>query len=291
MTREELFRAVGEVRDEQIIEAEKPRVRRRWPRYAALAASLALVLTAAWGLGSLDGMRPMEDFVALERDVGQDHTGYGESGVDGSDYSSPDGPARPVYSKGVEIGELGSGEDFPQAETCLIWLEPEEIFAMDTAIFRGVVRNVRWFQVEIGGDSSWYYRVFSVEVLEDIRGGLAVGDIYNVVAGSASTVSGYIEALENGAEAIFMAGYATADTGVGVKDDFFSYADLGELYLSEGVRFLFVDTPTGVAYAEDIYPEIRTSGQEVTLEDVEAYIRTMLQTSPTEAPVPNSDAP
>ena len=45
MTREELFRAVGEVREDQIAEAEHPgKQGRPWRRYGALAACLAVVL-------------------------------------------------------------------------------------------------------------------------------------------------------------------------------------------------------------------------------------------------------
>ena len=48
MTREELFRAVGEVREDQIEAAEivKKQVR-PWRRFGVLAACLALVVTAA----------------------------------------------------------------------------------------------------------------------------------------------------------------------------------------------------------------------------------------------------
>lgn len=45
MTKEELFRAVGEVREDQITEAEDVRRQSRpWRRYGTLAACLALVL-------------------------------------------------------------------------------------------------------------------------------------------------------------------------------------------------------------------------------------------------------
>lgn len=298
MTREELFRAVGQVREEQIIEAETPRKARRlrWQRYAALAASLALVLTAAWGFGLLDGMQPMEDFVAGERKDG---------GMDGSNYSSPDGPAQPIYSsKGVEIGELRNDKNFPEADACLVWLSMEEILSPDRVIFRGIVRNIRYFQVEIGGDDSWYYRVFSVEVLEDIQGGLAAGDIYNVVTGCTSSVSGNIDLLEIGTEAIFLARFATPESGVGVNDDFFSYADLGELYLSEGIRFLFVQSGGSICYDQNTYEipaedpdesliiEGSTNffGSPGSLDRVERYLRSMIDTY-AHAPSPNSTAP
>ena len=50
MTREELFRAVGEVREDQIADAaEMPnKAAPRWRRYGALAACLAVVLAGAF---------------------------------------------------------------------------------------------------------------------------------------------------------------------------------------------------------------------------------------------------
>ena len=48
MTREELFRAVGEVREDQIEAAEvTKRQTHPWRRFGALAACLALVVTVA----------------------------------------------------------------------------------------------------------------------------------------------------------------------------------------------------------------------------------------------------
>ena len=63
MTREELFRAVGEVREDQIADAaEKPnRTAPRWRRYGALAACLAVVLAGAFGMSRL--VRESCDFI------------------------------------------------------------------------------------------------------------------------------------------------------------------------------------------------------------------------------------
>ena len=58
MTKEELFRAVGEVREDQITEAETvKKASRPWRRYGTLAACLALVLAGAFALERLEGAR------------------------------------------------------------------------------------------------------------------------------------------------------------------------------------------------------------------------------------------
>ena len=173
MTREELFRAVGEVREDQIAEHF---TRCPWKRYGALAACLVAVLAGVFGWNRLY------------------HTGWdlpfaAEDGgfVDGSDYSAPesaeDSSPSPVYSANVEIGELDGSADHGKtasdASACLVWLDPEEVFSMDTVIFRGVVRNLRYYTVTAGG-TELSYTVASVEVTSSLRGDLAKGDICGV---------------------------------------------------------------------------------------------------------------
>lgn len=270
MTREELFRAVGEVRAGQVTEAEK-RQGRPWRRYAALAACLAVVLTAGF---ALDRLRP-----AAEHGGGQADAGIAEdSSLDGSYYSAPeDAPARPIYSVGAEIGEFyGPGDGNRQADSsaCLAWLEPEEILARDTVIFRGTVLNLRYFEVTAGG-TAMDYTVASVEVTGCVRGGLAAGDIYNVLypgaAGRMSTsVSGDLEHLKVGSDAVFMPYIATADTGWNSGENYFCYADLAELYFDEGIRFLFLDTGDGLSFERDVYVAIADAE---TLDEVMDYLR------------------
>ena len=56
MKKEDLFRIIGSVEDQQILEAEAPKAHRRlWPRAAALAACLALIVAAAAALPQRSG--------------------------------------------------------------------------------------------------------------------------------------------------------------------------------------------------------------------------------------------
>lgn len=272
MTREELFRAVGEVREDQVMEAETAEKRRiPWRRYGALAACLAVVLAAGavWGRPYRSG----QDLPSIE----QAETADGGE-LDGSDYSVPeDAPAQPIYSVGAEIGEFdgpGDGSVMIDSAACLAWLEPEEIFAKDTVIFRGIVRNLRYFVVTAGQETQ-YYTVASVEVTGCVRGGLAAGDIYNVLypgaAGRMSTsVSGDLENLKVGSDAVFMPYRATADTGWNSGENYFCYADLAELYFDEGIRFLFLDTGDGLSFERDVYADIADAE---TLDEVMDYLQ------------------
>ena len=285
MTREELFRAVGEVREDQIAEAEHLHKRKHpWRRYGTLAACLAVVLAGAFGFNQW--LHTGRDLPAME--TAEDTAG------------TEDAPAAPQYSVGVEVGEIdGSGWSWgglfnggASSDASLVWLDPEEIFARDTVIFRGVVRGLRYFEVDPAG----YYTVASVEVTDCLRGDLAAGDTYNVLywgaPGRATTsISGDLEHLAVGSEAIFMPYRATEETGWRSGDTFFCYADLAELYFDEGIRFLFLDTGDGVSYAEEVYDIPAADGEAVTLDDVAAYLRSLLGTAEQEGDTQLSENP
>ena len=269
MTREELFRAVGEVREDQIMDAaEKPnKTAIRWRRYGALAACLAVVLAGAFGFRQW--LHTGRDLPAYE-----------------SAQESADGPLAPQYSVGTEIREIdGSGwgglfNGGVSSDASLVWLDLDEILAMDTAIFRGTVTGLRYFEVTVDG-STLYYTVASVEVSDCLRGDLAAGDTYNVAyrggPGVTTSISGDLENLEEGSEAVFMPYVATPDTGWRSGDDYFCYADLAELYMDEGRRFLFLETGEGVSYATEVYDIPAADGETVTLDDVTAYLRGLLE--------------
>ena len=304
MTREELFRAVGEVREDQIEAAEiMKRQVRPWRRFGALAACLALVVTVTVAAVPEIGdqlqwtaiVKSFNPAVEVEEDPdswkpiirpfnpGEADSG-GETaagGLDGSDYwtDNPNRPTHPDYSTGVEIGQLsgpGTGDEMIGMSACLAWLSPEEIFAQDTVIFRGTVRELHYFMVEPdAGDMEHYYTRALVEVTDSIRGGLTVGETYSLLwlgaRGYMSTsISGALEDLDVGSDAVFMPIRTGQDTGWREGDLYFCYADLAEFYLSEGTRYVFADTAEGLVFDRSTYEEI--AGAE-TLDEIAAYIR------------------
>lgn len=304
MTREELFRAVGEVREDQIEAAEvvKQQVH-PWRRLGALAACLALIVTVAaaaapqiWGQPQWkaivksfnpgvevdedpDGWKAIvEPFNPGEADSGG---GAAAGGLDGSDYwtDGPARPSRPDYSTGVEIGQLsgpGTGETMVGMSSCLAWLSPEEIFAQDTAIFRGTIRELHYF---IMAPDAWgmelYYTRAIVEVTDSIRGDLTEGETYSLLWLGAKgylsvSISGALEDLDVGGDAIFMPIPTDRDTGWREGDHYFCYADLADFYLGEGQRYAFVDRADGLTFDRGTYEEI---AEAESLDEVAAYIR------------------
>jgi len=292
---------VGEVREDQIEAAEMVKKQiHPWRRFAALAACLVLIVTVA----AASGVSETWKWTAIVKsfnpgaEVEEDPDSWrvlirpfnpwaadsgGEAaagGLDGTDYQTdnPNRPAHPDYSTDVEIGQLsgpGSGETMIGVSSCLAWLSPEEIFAQDTVIFRGAVRELHDFKVESDGPMEQYYTRAFVEVTESIRGGLTVGETYSLLwlgaRGYMSTsISGALEDLDVGGEAIFMPARTDQDTGWKQGSSYFCYADLADFYLGEGTRYVFADTAEGLVFDRSTYEEI--AGAE-TLDEIAAYIR------------------
>lgn len=302
MTREDFFRAVGEVREDQIEAAEVVKKQiHPWRRFGALAACLAVIVTvtAAVELGEADRwkaiVRSFDPAVKVDEDPdgwnaivepfnpGEADSGGGAAagGLDGSDYwtDGPTRPAHPDYSTGVEISQLsgpGNGETMVGMSSCLAWLSPEEIFAQDTAIFRGTVRELHYFMVEADGvPMEQYYTRAIVEVTDSIRGDLTEGETYSVLWLGArgcmtTSISGALEDLDVGSDAIFMPIRTDRDTGWREGNSCFCYADLADFYLSEGMRFVFADTAEGLALDRGTYEEL---AEAESLDEVAAYIR------------------
>ncbi len=276
MTREELFRAVGEVREDQIADAaEKPnRTAPRWRRYGALAACLAVVLAGAFGMSRL-GIGGISD-----QEIAQESAG--ESGLD-----ETDGPLAPRYSVGAEIREIDGSDgtwagpfNSAAADSSLVWLDPEEILALDTVIFRGTVMGMRYFEVTVGGwrrPIPWPPWRSPTASGGTWRRGTPTTWRTGRAWGLTTSLSGDLENLEVGSEAVFMPYVATPETGWGSGDSYFCYADLAELYMDEGHRFLFLDTGDGVSYASEVYDIPASDGETVTLDDVTAYLRGLLE--------------
>ena len=314
MTKEELFRAVGEVREDQITDAERvKRQNRPWRRYEMLAACLALVLAGGFALEYLEDTRRWAELEGnfQTADCPESAPDSG-GGLDGADYWSGIGK-RPAsnYSIGVEIAELqgrdgentasnrAEGDSADQAKVdssaCLAWLSPEEIFAQDTVIFRGTVRDLRYYVVEREG-FEMQYTVADVEVTGPIRGDLTAGETRTVLymggPDMSTSVSGPLDAWGTGSDAIFMPIAATPETGRRDGDSWFCYADLGEFYLSEGLRYVFLDTGDGLRFERGLYEEI---SEAETLDDIADYIRGMIGepegARPTEAPPEPQAAP
>ena len=123
MTREQLLRAVGDIRDDFIREAAPPaatyRKRREFPWAGAVAACLALVLVGSTFLLSQMGMGGSDGSTATAGDQVQNETAEESSGgmddaADGADGSMPEEAAPTVTVDGTVYVLADSGGPWPE---------------------------------------------------------------------------------------------------------------------------------------------------------------------------------
>lgn len=302
MKREDLFRAVGEVREEQIQEAAEVkrlvRLTKPWRQMAAAAACLALIVSVCaagnwmgkeieWRyiIGSFNPLDTSRESAGGGGDSGGTFTA---GGLDGNNYSS-DGTTKPSpnLSWGVEIAELQwegtveipetGAEASPSSGLLRLGDETaEDLLGGAEVIFRGTVQNLRYAQIE-SHDYRAFYTIASVEVTDSIRGNLTEGEIYSILytgfPGRMPAISENLGYLKIGSDAIFMPLWTNPEAGWKTEDGFFAYIDLADMYFDEGLRLLFLDTGENLMFERSVYPNI--AGAE-TLDDVAAYLRAAL---------------
>lgn len=171
----------------------------------------------------------------------------------------------------------------------LAFFTEEEIFTKwDTAIFRGTVLSVQNIAIKHG---QWeeYRAIATIRVEEVFRGGCKTGDTVSLLLPCPVNMEGYwvensevASSVRVGMSGIFMplkydenstCIYYEGKERAEVK---LYLLDLAEYGLPDGERFMFLDTEKGLLYAKFAYESLEGAS---TLEDIEAYIRKMLQES------------
>ena len=169
-----------------------------------------------------------------------------------------------------------------QSPSLSVRLSAEEILAQGYDIFKGVVTGLQVYRVT--GKINQYFTVATIEVTDSIRGAQQNGDICEIYLPvvkvddmvMVNSVSGDLDKLEVGSNAIFMPRTATETTGLGKKDlgEWLCYADFADYYFSEAIRYLFLETESGVSYEKNVY---KIPDENITLDDVAEYLRKMLE--------------
>lgn len=169
-----------------------------------------------------------------------------------------------------------------QSPSLSVRLSAEEILDQGYDIFKGVVTGLQVYRVT--GKINQYFTVATIEVTDSIRGAQQNGDICEIYLPVAkvddmvmvNSVSGDLDKLEVGSNAIFMPRTATETTGLGKKDlgEWLCYADFADYYFSEAIRYLFLETESGVSYEKNVY---EIPDENITLDDVAEYLRKMLE--------------
>lgn len=270
-----------------ISEVERKRKKRRfYTIFAPIAACLVLVVSLgvyswqggfyiddspAGSAGNAASTQEAAGGAAADVSDGTDGKANAVGQLQGSENHS-DRETNPGDSVQSDIEDNSAGLPCGNSQQSLLeYLTAEEILAKDTVIFRGTVEStgveMLYSDVENGlyADSNQgTYTVITVKVSACLRGDLEAGQVCDIrIPGIPSkyeaSIAGDLARLEAGDEAIFMP-YIGED---------------GSYYYSEGIRFLFLQTESGVSYATDVY-DVPSDG-EVTLDDVETYLRKLLK--------------
>lgn len=252
MKENRILHALGEVDDAYIAEASPAQPKkRRWIKFAATAACLALV--AAGGA------------FALRRPAAVDPA---RAPITLSDRSS-----------GVKIKYI-SADNLPKTSSayCLVWLELDEIFARDTTIFRGTVSYIDNIALDFNGRKS-YRAIAGIVVDEVIQGDVRAGEVVPILLPCGIHDDIWVEdtdivaQMRVGMEGIFMPKAYDDDSRWEENGATLYLNEVAPYGLWDGMRWVFLDTGSGLVFEKGLYADIASAG---TLDQVEAYIREQL---------------
>lgn len=245
MKQEELFVLMTDMDDTMVEEAGVPQKKKRrlWPFLLGSAACLALVIV---GLSRIDRGEPVP------------------------------------RSKGVIIQQI-ENVSFPPSQYQLIYLTEEELFThFDTAIFRGTVTGLQNIQLSFNGDRN-YRALATIQVEAVFRGDCAPGDTVSVLLPCPVSDGVWVEdtevisRLQEGMTGIFMPIIYHEDSCWEQNGARLYLQEVAPYGFADGMRYAFLKTDNGVVFARHAYPSIESAQ---TLDEIEAYILTMLNSIP-----------
>lgn len=256
MKKEDIFCAIGEVKDQYVIEADEFKRKRTYPvRWIAAAACVVLLLTAGILLRGRMGERiPLSE---ASRNVKVSYI----SNVPG----------------GLFFGGIGSS-----SSADLAWMTEEEIFgpiaSVETTIVRGTVTGIENIVIDFNGEKE-YRALATVEVEKVIRGDCEPGDVLTIKlpcpigGGIAVEDTGVISRIRVGMEGIFMPRQYGEDEYWEQNGAVLLQKDVAGYGFWDGERFAFLQTEEGIVYARGSFTGM---SEPATLDDVEEYIVRMI---------------
>jgi hypothetical protein len=164
------------------------------------------------------------------------------------------------------------------SEDALVSMTVDGIFSeWSTDSVRATVLDLRNLVVDFGRERS-YRALVTLEVGEVYRGGLAEGDVIEVLmyfpldikVGCGNDV---MENLRVGQTGIFLPRRYTGDEyeWVGSDENALRVRDIAEFGFPDGQRFAFLETDDGLIFDREVFSEIAGA---TTLDEVAAYVKT-----------------
>ena len=209
-----------------------------------------------------------------------------------SDAAKPSGSSplelNNLYRSSAELVITGSpqvdGEGtelvFSKEQADLQVLGEAELFTMfDTVIFEGVVSDITNIQIHFGSATD-QRAIVKIAVTEVLRGDLKAGSTISVLLDTPLGSTDYfvedqntVSLLKVGRQGIFMPVKYSEDEYQQINELRLYYSELADYHFLDGVRYVFLETPQGLVFAETAYPGL--SGC-TTLQQVKQYISTQL---------------
>ncbi len=254
MSREELMKAIGEAdekllfRSEEGAKKELPRKNkeragkhRLWIRAAAVAACMAVVLTAGVLLFTPGGEK-----IRL------------------SD-----------ASKDVSVKKIADVSKAPKKDFLLINLTEEEIFTRwNTAIVMGTVKEIQNIVINFNGDKE-YRAIARIEVEKLYRGDCSEGDVISVLLPCSIGTDVDVEdtevvsRMQVGTVGIFMPIIYDENSIWEQNGAVLCEKDIADYGFADGMRFAFLEEDGGIIFERDSYESIKNAN---SLEEIESYI-------------------
>lgn len=164
-------------------------------------------------------------------------------------------------------------------EGCLVWLSLEEIFAPETMIFRGTVRDIQNYDLSFNGDVTTR-AIASIVVSKVLQGDVCVGEEIQIllpcpITGDIRLSATEITAqMQIGMEGIFMPKTYDVDACWEQNGAVLYLQDIASCGLWDGMRWVFLDTKRGLVFDKSVYESIANAEN---LDEIENYILEQLK--------------
>lgn len=251
MKEEKLLNAMGKISDELVedsaISKKQKAHAKAWVKWTAMAACLCLIIGAA---AVISHDPQVSDFVLSERTTAKVSLGY--------------------HNEAAVAGKAD-----------LQYLTEEDMFSQeDMYIFRGRVSSIKNITIDFHGEKE--FRCIAAVVIEEVyQGNLQSDSQISILlpcpidlSGIAVEETDVITQLDSGMEGIFMPRVYREDSFMEMNGAVLMMRDLAPCGLSDGMRWVFLDTDRGLVFERTSYPE---AAEAETLDDIADYVKDMLK--------------
>ena len=180
----------------------------------------------------------------------------------------------------IKIKYINNAPDFKVSYDLVYFTEQELIQREGLEIVKGTITEIKNIEVIMEGNKE-YYALASILVEKVYQGQSQVGDVIvmklpcPIDTGVWVEDTGIASAMRVGMKGIFMPfTYDEENSFYRRGDTTLYWKDIVDYGLLDGERYAFLETPTGIQYAEFAYPSLEGA---TSLEEIESFIVKMLE--------------